>query len=737
MGTATVTAEPVSRCKICGDAAVVAVCHHCAAALCATHAINGASGSREFRRLDARRRGRDHEPNHCADCVHRILSAGDIGLMLALTVVLAGLVFVVAPTWIRVVALVMVAATALALFFVANRQRRDERLDRCSVMPEVENERIVETYRYRSTLSAEGRWHHQGLGADGVARVDLRFNPDDVKRVAAHASAGDGNGDLGPIEAGFVVLGLDDPIAIDGVNVADDGDRFGAKRVTLEADRIPFLLSELPGNRANGSGPAERLSSVHHWSSRYQLRLPDDETRMPIQIFPTLAPGSDRRSLELHVRLADTAGPMDLAADRVVAGLPRDPMAYIESLEFRVPLVGLGDVVPIDGDPIIVDEPEAPGGGIRKIRWEQVDFAGGEIGKRLSVRFERPIPPNVSIDGRVAVFFEHSLAGVTDLIWFDAKGRPSFGTSADGRYAATTASVVDVAFRFSMASLPYEASFVHMERSIDVEPSLLQKIRPDHKTAIEIAHRLTESGFVVSQLGESTFAPSDRSAEENRVWELRGRYFENTAPLDFQLKIVGADLRRRLEGSAETYQVTAVTLAAQAGVDGPGTLAEFEAQLRTIEEQSCAALVRLAGRGPSLELAPGDEDGPGRPPGIDAGLVATASAPPPRPLVTVDAADAAPDYDVADYRQERRCSMCSRSVDREPYALCHHCGRVVCLERCSVTVRQDPAFVRGLDRESTRASHCERCAEQEHRTSFYLHRLSRSHVVTRLSAIRR
>ncbi|MEM9564488.1 MAG: hypothetical protein AAGA93_17830 [Actinomycetota bacterium] len=737
-------AEPIARCKVCGDAAIVAVCHHCGAALCHDHGTNGAPGSREFRGLGLARKGRGEDPIHCADCVHRILSTGEMVILSAVGALPAVLAFALSASLpVRIGALAVVPVVVAALLVEWIGQRREEHLPRCPVVPGVENEQIVETYRYSSMLSDDGAWKHQTLEAGGSANADLRFDPDDVARVATYAGTNHGPKDLDRVDAGFVVMQLGYPAAVDAVNVTDDGDRFGGERLTFGADRVPFLFST-PGGAPGGAGApddagtsGERSPSVHRWTRDYDVRLPDGPPRLPVQIFPSVAPDSDRRTLELHVRWADTDGPGDLGADRVVVGpWGRQPVS-IHSLEIRAPLGRLGGALALDGDPVVTPRSELSDDGIGRIRWEQLDVADDATGTRLRVQFEHPIPSDIDIGGQVTVVFDYSLAGVTDLAWFDPLGHATFRAGASRhREPAQITSVIDVAFDFSTAHLPNEERFLRLERPLDLRPSLLQHIRPDHHTTIEIARRLTDAGFTIAHVGESTVFPAEWSVEEGRVWELRGQYFANTAALEFQLRIVGTDRRWGLTESMETAHVTSVTLAAKGDVDGHQVEAIFDAQFRAIEEHTREALIWLAAGGSPTQAAHGDRDAmSARPIGAGVDPSDDAARRPDR-TVPLDALTRT-GHDVPEPRRERQCSMCGLGVDHRPSSLCHHCGRLVCLERCSVTVRRDPAFVRSVDRLDTTASHCETCAEKRHQVSYRLHRVARSRTISRLRSGRR
>ncbi len=119
-------AEPVARCKVCGNTAIVGVCHHCSSALCQGHATNGAPGSREFRGLGVRKKGRGEDPIHCADCSHRMVSDGEIAVLAGLGLLLALLALASSrsPLMLTLVG-AFVLLVAGALVYVFRQQRRN------------------------------------------------------------------------------------------------------------------------------------------------------------------------------------------------------------------------------------------------------------------------------------------------------------------------------------------------------------------------------------------------------------------------------------------------------------------------------------------------------------------------------------------------------------------------------------------------------------------------------------
>lgn len=703
-------ADPVSRCRICGKAEIVAVCHHCGATLCMAHATNGAPYSPEFRGHRIPRRGWNEEPIHCVDCVHRPASGWDVAAIVLAGVILVALAAVWWDRW-----LVSIPLVALALY-AFSRALRDaplwhaKPLERCPVVPEISNERIVETYHYRSTLTDDGTWTHALQKAKGQARADLRFSGDDQWRVKDFSNNGGPGKSIVDLDAGFVVLDVREPLAVDGINVVKRGDRFGAERVSLTTTDVPFLLPD------DGS-------PVHEWKRRFDIRHPGDGSRIPVQVFPVLTAGADRQVLEVHLTWPDTKSPADLWAKRRADGLAGRRPIKVERLQLRLPVDQLGAITAIDGDPAIFDDPATVGGNHRIVRWEHVAIEPGDATKRLRLHVEKPIAPEMVIEGKAVLAYPHSAAGLWGMTWFDPLGRPLKIPRYDDSPSATTIkTLVKVDFGFSMRSLAYHHELVQPEKPIDIPPKVLTSVPPDHLTAIAIARELTDAGLTISHLRESAFAPSDRSGEDNRVWELRGRYYQGTAPLDFEITISGADLHRRMTGSTEGWRLSEVTVAGRASYDDTTTQTGFQVGLTNIEDRTRAALERLANQGPT-PVSPSPVDPPSLPVGI--GIDDLAGADPaatwdpstgPRPATApgpTPSTEDGPD-DTANHHRERICSVCGQSDEHGDYSVCHHCGRLLCLSRCSVDLRRDPAFSRGLDRIETAATHCSDCYWDHH-----------------------
>lgn len=725
-------AEATTRCMACGDPNIFAVCHHCGRGLCAEHCSNGAEGSSEFRGFDLKKKNLDEEPIHCEECAHRVISLSEALVLVGASVVLFFLVLALPlPTllWLPLLALFLAVGFAGAWQYVT--QRASEKRVKCPVIPAVENERVVETYRFSTGLDPGGVWQAEMLSAEGFARANLRFGPDDAKRVTRYAKrAGRDSQSSIEVDAGFVSAQIIRPLAIDGVNQSEDGAHIGASRVRIAAEQLPYLLGRQASGRAaptdeafsEGRSPEagptvapaadvpSRATSVFPWELQYQIRLADGETRLPVQVVPGLAIGSDRRTLEFHVHWSDTSHPLDSNVDRAVCGLGQIVPSHINDFEFRIPMAGLGSVNPIEEAPIVADAPAGDGGGPGYIvRWENTTVVPEQGSHRYSVRFDQPIPTGTRVTGIASVVFQDSIAGFSGMSWFDPMGRPLTTTSGLG-----SVSVIELEFDFDLDAIPYEANFVQLEKQLDLTPELLSEVRPDHRTAIEISHKLTEGSFYIFDIAESIFTPSDRSAEQNRIWEIRGRYFLNVAPLDFQIKVEGADLRRRIESLSEVSRLAEVTLAGQAVYDSKETLAEFENSLRTVEELTIAALMRVAGQGQPAAISAGERqyaeevsEDVGGGPGQWAPPVAA-------PSDTVEIVDVRREYDVSSHMQDVRCSMCGETDQAGAYVLCHHCGRLLCVSRCRVEVTRDHAFIGGPDRVDTRAAHCEDCHKEHH-----------------------
>ena len=627
-------------CKVCGRRSIEAVCHHCGVALCGIHRNAGAEGSPEFKglRLSAKR---NTEPAHCPACAHRRVSQR----MLIVTAALAGVGLALVPTVndavLLALLLTMPFAATLTVWLVDRGRTRQLP---CPMFPEVVDETVIETYRYRITLDDDGTFRAEPGIADGVARANLRLGPNDAKRVARVRKArSSGDATAVDVTYGFMAaLVQPDGAAID-LNRTTAHDAVGATVLRGLSSDTPYL-DDAGASAVAAFGADDKLVPIGDTSTEdltrlppsmlpreipYQIRLEPTERWSPIEIVPVLVPQSDRRVVTFNLTWS-----LPSDATRDVTTRWADPRrarpSRIRHLVIEAP-VRLGDPEPFEPSSTKLVAAEA-GTATRRIRWEAKPLTPGEtmngdhqrsafdphdhrrdrtpqrstrqVSRSFTVRFENPIPPETMFTGNVAIEFDGSFAGVVDLDWFDP-----IGDRTPSPTPSSVTSILDADFRLSMASVHYEATFVLRERSIPGFKSAIRGVRPDHGAAIEVAQLLTKAGYYVYEVRESSFVPPDQQAALNRSWQLFGRHFSNLTPLEFQVSLEGVDVRR--DGTDDTSAITDISVTAQAVYDSEAVHARFRSISENIEELAQEALYRYAGFGalqPEIDPS-GDEHG--------------------------------------------------------------------------------------------------------------------------------
>ena len=167
------TKHPRIRCQQCGDARVIAVCHHCGAALCAEHGRETAGRvglSVEFTGLDL-------DPGrgaHCGRCAHTLTEPMSLAPVLGLViggVVVGGAGLSLGAAVVGLGGLLLLAGGVAALMRSQQWQHLKARRPEFPALPQLRSFEVRETLRARQELQADGRSTVAVLEATGRASV--------------------------------------------------------------------------------------------------------------------------------------------------------------------------------------------------------------------------------------------------------------------------------------------------------------------------------------------------------------------------------------------------------------------------------------------------------------------------------------------------------------------------------------------------------------------------------------
>lgn len=612
----SVPSERAVRCDVCGSATLAGVCHHCGKGLCESHKSDQLGDPSEFRGLRLRQDKKQDTGIHCRHCAHLRVTARD------LVATLGGLVFIsflaVALPLPTAITLMLVVIGALAGFgigviWLADHQGNGVRP--CPSFPRIERERTVESYVFRAELLPNGRWSARLIEIHGAVRANLRFMPDDVRRIGRyrrkHRIA---EGAPVDVSAGYFVAHTAPPHAAKGLN-AGVPDQVCAAEVRVSTAQLPYLdtgdaTPTLPTGAGTSLVPSShgpttevlQASSVLAWEAPFTANVGYIDRRAPIEIVPILVTDGRRRVLEVRVRVVDTSSPLDTPFAQEVTGTGLVPR-QLRHLELHVPL-DLGEVRPLGLAPTVRTSPDVDGGSRREIRWESVDADGLLSGRSptdlfdepFRIEFGHPIEPQTVLRGSVAVVFQGSFAGIRDTSWYDPTGRLVPSRVSD------SFSVVELRFEFPFASVPYEESLLVIDRDILSSGPIIGRVSADHATALLVSEHLTKAGFYIFSLAESSISHVNLDPE-SRVWQLEGRHFDGVAPVDFQLKLEGVG---SVVDKGPGYGLRSATLNIQAVYNSEDRRKSFEAVAQRIEAVAREALIQCSGLGATPRLSQGE-----------------------------------------------------------------------------------------------------------------------------------
>jgi hypothetical protein len=521
----TVTIEhraPQVRCYECGSSAVRAFCHHCWRPGCSRHVVTTPDWTQRLFGAEGSGPGlKKVRAAHCADHTQTPagiwLVAGTCGLALAVAGLFATLVT-------YIVGAALLVAGAATVFVVYAQVRRATVLSRATLPlalhPKVSEVRSLERLKARITLDAHGNYQTRVNPVQGRLSAVATFAGPDRERVRDYLRKHRlTTGQKVRYSAGFLV------------------------------PQGPVAIRELAGNRGVdvGGNDAAAIVGIDRENApaacrcditlNYTLSADPDIKAGPFWITPSIAPESERHTLEIDIQWTEF-GPDE--------GDPIE-LDVIELLRVRVP-VGWGRVKEISRGPATVS-PGTEGEGsewFRDIEWKQLSPSRLERQGRqftIAVQFENPIADEDDLSGRLEATMKGSLSGVNGIRLYNA-----LGTSRGMSGPPSVKTQVEADFTLSMASVRYQALRVVPDREDEDAdhhgfPADFDAI-PDDETLISLTNALAEAQFYVKRVTENPPRTGGRADVMHRFWNIAGRSYIGVHPVDFHLVITGEEVHK-------------------------------------------------------------------------------------------------------------------------------------------------------------------------------------------------
>ncbi|WP_433558353.1 hypothetical protein ACQPWY_07185 [Pseudonocardia xinjiangensis] len=259
---------------------------------------------------------------------------------------------------------------------------------------------------------------------------------------------------------------------------------------------------------------------------------PDEPWTMPIWLTPSIAPGSDRRILNLDIQWAKFGpGKNGLALgsiEKLQIDVPDEWGPVIHSTEYTLVSISPGRET-----------------GRRVIEWRPIPNVPHTARGRywISLRFEGRIRPDDVIRGEMVGRFRGNLCRVeqVDLHGPDGERRDRISTK---RYTRAR-----LEFNLSLAAVEYEAVRVLPPHTDPTKPEAsdrpqysFDRVVPDSATLARVMDALSEGDYYVKRVVENPPQPGRTASVTNRYWDLSGRKYDGLYPIDFHLILSGQEL---------------------------------------------------------------------------------------------------------------------------------------------------------------------------------------------------
>ena len=544
MPVKTIERAPVVGCYRCGEAEIRSVCHHCGKVMCLEHSTKAfrqggnrvhEAGDKDGKPASAEYGGLNLRPvqaavYHCKEHEHTV---GQLGVLTILGIAIAVVGIIVTIFALVPGIVILLVGGGIAAYDIVKRYR-DQASSVTTVpdfplFPHVHEARVTEYLTGRVELEQDG-YASTVTSVSGEVTFSMT-NAEWQTRLSKYRSKFHlPDGVPVGFNAGFALLQ-------------------GKSGLAFAKDQ-PLVLDEGNGVWFRGSGTDHDLFAAGHgrpegdWHpvARYEPQGSRKPAEIPLWIVPSLTPSSDQRALEIDLHWTPL-----LDDDSLGDGGPEIEMFDLIRLEVPAACGLLESAEPSNAATTPPDRDQP----FRVIDWEQV-APKAEVqfrqlkdrgSRSLRIRFEKQIPANATVSGRIKATFRGTLSGVTGIGLYTAGGGKS---KTQLRPSAQTKVTVD--FSINLDAVRYQADRVVPDESNaddnDKREPLKFPVIPNHNVIIKLTNAISEDGYYVKSVVEhAPFRDDSRTSVVNHVWDIAGRFYEGIFPVDFGIHVRGEELQ--------------------------------------------------------------------------------------------------------------------------------------------------------------------------------------------------
>ena len=552
MPVETIERAPELSCYLCGSTDIYSVCHHCAKPMCEKHSPfafrvagklardQGPSAklaSQEYGglKLETPQAAVYHceEHDHAVSGLGRLLAIGSaiavLGLIVALFAALPGI-------------LILLAGAAVAGYDIYKMNQGRAAMATATpalpLFPHVRTARVVEELQGRVDLTESG---YLSTAGDVTGTLVLSMTHSDWQERLRQYRRKHRITDDAPVNfnAGFAIL--QGPV---GLNFTE------AQPLILEAGTGLWFRGRVSGHDLFAATAGRHEGD---WSPTitYQLQDGRKPKTIPLWIVPSLVPGSDQRTLQIDLHWTPLSdGRSSLTETPLDDG--RGPVIELfDRIQLSVP-VSWGNMESADPGNAATTAP-TQGENFRIIDWQQIppkdpDHNYSQLRERrsrsLTIRFERPIPPQSTLSGRIEATFEGTLSGVTGIGICLPGGR-----QAERQLTPSAKTKVAVDFTVDLSAIRYQDDRVVPDENVadDEHRSRLDEfvgVVPSYGVITRLTDAISKDDYYVKSVIEhAPYRDDSRADVLNRVWDIAGRFYTGVFPIDFDIHVRGEEIQ--------------------------------------------------------------------------------------------------------------------------------------------------------------------------------------------------
>jgi len=473
------------------------------------------------------------EHDHAVNGLDRLVVIGAIiavlGLIVAFFAIVPGIVVLLAG----------VAVAAYGVFKVRQgRAAVATTAPDLPLFPHVRAARVIEYLQGRVDLTESG---YQSTADDVTGRVVFSMTHSDWQERMRQYRRKYRIAEGAPVSfnAGFAML--QGPV---GLNFA------AAQPLVLDAGTGLWFRGDESGHDLFAA-TAGRHEGEWNPTVTYQLQDGRKPTTIPLWIVPSLVPGSDQRTLQIDLHWTPLSDGRGSLTDTPLSDGRGPVIELFDRIQLAVP-VGWGNMENADPGNAATTAP-TQGENFRIIDWQQVppkdpDHNYSQLQERrsrsLTIRFERPIPPQSTLSGRIEATFEGTLSGVTGVGLYLPGGR-----RAERQLVPSAKTRVMVDFTVNLGAIRYQDDRVVPDEhnADDKNRSRLDEfagVIPNYSVIIRLTDAISKDDYYVKSVIEhAPYRDDSRADVLNRVWDIAGRFYTGVFPIDFDIHVRGEEIQ--------------------------------------------------------------------------------------------------------------------------------------------------------------------------------------------------